>query len=134
MSIRILQIIAQKHSLKIMVGDIRNTFSHAPTNKKFYTVAGEEFRERQRCITEIISSQYWMATASRFWSPYLRDFIQSIEYIPVRADPDIQMKKDPNYDKYCYISIHINDFFIVEIDSESVMNAFKEKFNKRNNK
>ena len=48
-----------------MIGDVRNTFSHVPTNKEVYTVAGEEFRERQGYIAEIISSQYRVAIVSR---------------------------------------------------------------------
>ena len=57
MSIRILQTITQKHYLKIIAGDARNAFLHVPTNEKVHTVAGEEFRERQGCIVEIMPSQ-----------------------------------------------------------------------------
>ena len=65
MSIQTLQTITQKCCLNIMVGDTRNTFLYAPTNKKVHTIAGKEFRERQGYIAEIIQSQYGMATASR---------------------------------------------------------------------
>ena len=72
-----------------MAGDAGNTFPHALTNEKVHTVAGEEFGERQGCIVEIIRTKYRMATASRSWSLYLRDFMWSIGYILARADPDI---------------------------------------------
>ena len=75
-----------------------------------------------------------MATALRLWSLYLRDFIQSIGYVSTRADLDIWIKKDSNYNRYCYISTHINNFLIIGTDQESVMKAFKDKFEIGNDK
>ena len=53
-SIRTLQTIAQKHHLIIIAEDAGNAFLHALTIEKVHTVAGEELRERQGCIVEIM--------------------------------------------------------------------------------
>ena len=117
-----------------MAGDAGNMFPHAPTNEKVHTVAGEEFRERQGCITEIMQSQYGIVTALRSWLLYLGDFMRSIGCVLTRADLGIWIKKDSNYNGYCYISTHADDFLIIGTDPESVMKAFKDKFEIRNDK
>ena len=76
-----------------MTGDTGNMFPYTLTNEKVHTVAGEEFGERQVYIVEIIQSQYGMVMASRSWSLYLRDFMWSIGYVPIRADLDIWIKE-----------------------------------------
>ena len=73
-----------------------------------------------------------MAAASRLWSLYLGDFMRPIGYVLTRVDPDIWIKKDSNYNRYCYILTHVDDFLIIGTDPESVMKAFKDKFEIRN--
>ena len=58
MSIRFLLTIAEKNQLKVMSGDVGNTFPNAYTKEKIYSRAGIEFGEGHGCIIQIVKAIY----------------------------------------------------------------------------
>ena len=125
---RLLLTMAEKIKLKIVAGDVGNTFPNVPTKEKVHAIAGEEFGERQGCIVEFTKSPHGMVTASRSFALCLGDFIRTLGLFPTRADPGTHTKKDPNYEGFSCASTHVDDFLIIGTDLESIIEKFKEKF------
>ena len=118
----------EKDNLKVTRGDAGHAFLNAPTDKKVCSVAGEEFGERQRRTVELIKSSCGTSTASRSFVLCLGDFIRTLGLVPTRADSDVWIKKDPNYEEHSCTSIHFDDFLIIGTDLEPTIESFNKRF------
>ena len=75
MYIRLLLTIAEKNQLKVMSGDVGNTFPNAYAKEKIYSRAGIEFGEGHGCIIEVVKALYGLSTSERRWQLIFGDFI-----------------------------------------------------------
>ena len=64
-SLRLLQTIALKHNLKLVVADIGNAFVQAYIKEKIWSKCGKEFGEKEGCIARIKKALYGLSTSAR---------------------------------------------------------------------
>ena len=131
-SLRLLQVIAIKNNLKIVVADIGNAFVQAYTKEKIWSKCGGEFGDKKGCVVKIKKALYGLSTSARQWSLQLGDTLTSLGFIPSRADPDLWIKLSDDKLHYEYIATHVDDIMIASKDPMKYINILKQKYPLRN--
>lgn len=130
MSVTLLFLIAQHKGLNIMTSDISNAFVTAPNSEKVWSVAGEEFGNRQGQKVEIQRALYGLGGSARAFSDFLSDTLRRLGFNPSRADPDLWIKKtDYGYD---YIATHVDDIIVASRNPEEYISLIEQEFSLRN--
>ena len=131
-SIRLMMLIAVKNRLGLMAGDIGNAFPTAPNMEKVWTIAGAEFGEQAGSVVEIMRALYGLSTASRAFHEFLGDCLRRMKFNPTRADPDLWIRKSPDYDGYDFIATHVDDLLIAAKNPTQYMSMLEQEFYIRN--
>ena len=112
-SVRLLDLIAESQSLKVLCGDIGNAFIQANTQEKVYTRVGDEFGEHAGKIAFIVRALYGLTTSAERFHTLLADFLRTLGFIPTRFDRDVWMRLREDESGYDYICTHVDDFKVV---------------------
>ena len=132
-SVRLLDVIADKFGLRTLCGDVSNAFILAPSREKVFTYAGPEFGDRAGSCMTINKALYGLKSSSRAFRAHFADFLRSMGFKCSRYDRDVWLRNraldgdghDPGYD---YICTHVDDFKIVAKDPDRYMEQIKAVF------
>ncbi len=120
-SVKLLHVIAHKQGLKQLCGDVGNAYINAYTNEKVYARAGPEFGTKEGSTVIIKKALYGLKTSSERWYAHFADTLRSFGFWQSRYDRDVWMRKDEENVCYEYICTHVDDFMIVSMHPEKVM-------------
>ena len=117
-SVRLLDLIANRNNLPILCGDIGNAFITADCLEKIYSRAGPEFEDREGSVMVFKKALYGLRSSSRAFRAHFADFLRSLGFFATRYDRDVWMRPREERDGYDYICTHVDDFKIVARDPE----------------
>ena len=120
-SVQLLHLIAHKHNMKHLCGDIGNAYVNAYTNEKVYAKAGPEFGDREGCIVIIVKALYGLCSSSERWHSHFATTLRSFGFSPTRFDNDVWIRLDKSGNCYEYVCTHSDDFMITSHDPETIM-------------
>ena len=101
-SVRILFMIAALNDLKVLGCDIQNAYLTAPTRDKIWTIAGPEFGSKKGCIVMAVQALYGLKLSGAAFQSFLAETLDSLNYRPSYADPDVWMRPAVKPDVYEY--------------------------------
>jgi len=111
-SVRLVMIMADHMHLSVMSGDVCNSFLNSPSKEKIWSRAGPEFGEKEGCIFTIKKAIYGTRTAAKAFHDIFADCLRRMDFLPTRADQYLWYIKSKDYNRYDYITTHIDDFMI----------------------
>ncbi len=121
-SIRLLNVIAKAQGLKVLAGDVGNTYLNADTNEKVYTRCGPKFGpELEGRIAIIKKSLYDLKSSGAQWHAHFANTLHTMGFQPTRFDNDVWIKKRDDNSGYDYILTYVDDFLITAKDPWSYM-------------
>lgn len=112
-SVRLLDLIAQRDGLTTLCGEIGNAFITAKCMEKIYAYAGPEFGEREGSTLIFRKALYGLRSSSRAFRAHFADFLQSMGFKACRYDRDVWLRERESGNGYDYICTHVDDFKIV---------------------
>ena len=128
-SVHLLHVIAHRHKLQQLCGDVGNAFVNAFTKEKVYAIAGPEFgKEREGQVVIIVKALYGLATSAERWHSFFADFLRSLGFVPTRYDQDVWIKLADDKKSYEYICTHVDDFMIVAANPHPIMKEIQRNF------
>lgn len=82
--------IATLNGLKVLAGDIHNSYLNAPTPEKNYFIAGPQWKSDQEQHINIVRVLYELRTSGlAFWN-YVADILGNVlKFKPSLVDPDV---------------------------------------------
>jgi hypothetical protein len=89
---RIAAVAAELNNLDIMVGDVFFTYLEAYTQEKVCFRASPEFGPLEGHLLVMVCALYGLCTSGAPWHGQLAEFLQSMNFYPCKADPDVWMK------------------------------------------
>ena len=96
------------NSLQVCAADIGNAFLYGQTREKVYVKAGREFGAGIAGQPLIIDKGlYGLQSSSTHFHEHLSCKLQSIKYLPSKADPDLWIKDCGTH--YKYITRYVDD-------------------------
>jgi len=112
-SVRITFLITALNDLDILAADVGNAYLQAPVREKVHTTAGHEFGPINVGKTVIvIRAMYGLKTSGAAWHAKLSETLQSMEFKPSYADPNVWYKpavKHNGSEYYQYILVYVED-------------------------
>ena len=102
--------------MRILCGDIGNTFIQAHTKIYIYTRCGPEFGERIDSITLIVRALYGLTTSAERFRTMLADFFCTLGFILSRFDRDVWMMLRDFKDGFDYICTYVDTSKVVAKD------------------
>ncbi len=126
-STRLLNVIAKAQGLKVLAGDIGNTFFNAETNEKVYCICGLEFGpEMEGRIAIIKKGLYGLKSSGAQWHAHFAKTLYTLGFNPTRFDPDIWYKLREDKKGYDYISTYVDDFLITAKEPDTYMRELQK--------
>jgi len=118
-------LIAQKHMLKCVAGDVGNAFLTSYTTEKLFIIAGPEFGpnlEGKRMI--LVRSVYSTRSAAARFHESLSAKLCRINFRPSHADPNLWIRrlKDGSYE---YIARYVDDVMCFSKTPETIITYLK---------
>eukprot|EP00957_Ditylum_brightwellii_P067246 5103002-Ditylum_brightwellii.AAC.1 len=105
-----------RNNLGIIAGDIGNAFYTALCAKKIWSVAGDDFGPRKRCVVMLNRALYGLKIASASFHMFFGDFLRELGFEPLRVDQDHWLQKSVKYEGYDYVATHVDNIIIVAKD------------------
>ena len=127
-SVRLLDIIADRDGLEILCGDVGNAFVTANCLEKVYSRAGPEFGDKEDAILILSRALYGLRSSSRAFRLHFSDFLRSQGFFPCRFDRDVWMRMREDNEGYDYICTHVDDFKVCAKDPKRWINAIANVF------
>ena len=127
-SVRLLDLIAQRDGLTTLCGDIGNAFVTAPAAEKVWTRLGPEFGDREGTLAIICKALYGLRSSSRAFRAHFAEYLRSFGFRATRYDRDVWMRLRDDESGYDYICTHVDDFKIVARDPQQWMTKIKAIF------
>ena len=128
-SVHLLHVIAHKHKLEQLCGDVGNAFVNAYTNEKVFAIAGPEFgKEQEGQVVIIVKALYGLATSAERWHSHFADFLRSLGFRATRYDQDVWFRTAKDGKSYEYICTHVDDFMIVAKEPKPIMKCIQDSF------
>ena len=131
-SVRLLQVIAHKQQLTIVVGDIGNTYVNVLTKEKIYTRAGDEFGPYAGMIVIVWKALYRLQTSGKRWHAHFVDTLRNMGFKPTHYDANLWIKLVEDWESYEYICMHVDDFQIIAKNPEAIMENPEGLYNQGN--
>jgi len=119
-SVRIGFLIAALNGLDILAADVGNAYLQAPTREKVHTTAGPEFGPSNIGKTVIVVRAMYGLKSS--------ETLQSLDFKPSYADPDVWMKpatKADGYKYYDYILVYVDDILVISDKPHPIMHSIR---------
>ena len=92
-SVRLLDVIAHHHGLKMLCSDVGNAFINAYTKEKVWERAGPEFGPHAGSIVLIKKALCGLTTSAEHWSACFADFICKLGFVPSHYDHDVWLQQ-----------------------------------------
>ena len=92
-SVRLLDLIAQRDNLPILCGDVGNAFITATCMEKIYTCAGPEFGNCKGSLLIFKKELYSLRSPSRAFRTHFADFLRPLG---ITANPEVSGCVDPH--------------------------------------
>ena len=130
-SLRNLKLVIFLHklnNLELWGADIGNAYLEAPTEEKFYIVAGPEFEDWEGYILTFSKALYGLKSSGKRWAETLHDILNDMDFIPSRADQCIWLKKNNKLKLYEYIAVYVDDLCITVQYPKEIINILKSKY------
>jgi hypothetical protein len=132
-SLRTLIAVAAKKDWEIEQADISCAFLHGELEEEIYCEIPEGFSgDRQTQIFKIEKSLYGLKQASRQYNKALDEHLRSKGYLPLKADPCVYVKRDPQNSNHVvgYIGVWVDDLFIFgeKEQTQAAKVALKDRF------
>ena len=86
LSLRLLDVVADAQSLKVLYGDIGIAFIQAHTKEKIFTCYGSEFGPRADSIAIIVQFLYRLLTSTEMSRITLANLLRTIDFKPSHYD------------------------------------------------
>eukprot|EP00957_Ditylum_brightwellii_P208693 15358546-Ditylum_brightwellii.AAC.1 len=96
LSVRLMLLIAMKHDLGFMAGNIGNVFCTAPCAEKIWSVAGDQFGNKKGSTVVLKRALYGLKTALASFHQFLGDFLRVMGFVPSRSDQDLWLQSQRN--------------------------------------
>ena len=92
-SVRVALPIASLNSLHVSACDIGNAYLNATCREKLWTVAGPEFGSDKGSVMIIARALYGLKSSEAALRSTLAQTMETMEYRPTQADPDVWVKR-----------------------------------------
>ena len=127
-SVKLLHVIAHKHNLKQLCGDVGNAYVNAYTAERVYAIAGPEFGEKEGSVVIVRKALYGLKSSSSQWHAHFGDTLRGLGFEPTRFDNDVWIRQADDETHYEYVCTHVDDFMIVGRKPQIVMDKLKEVY------
>jgi hypothetical protein len=128
-SVRIAFLIAALNDLDILAADVGNAYLQAPAREKVHTTAGPEFGPHRIGQTVIVvRAMYGLKSSGAAWHAQLSSTLQSMDFTPSLADPDVWIRaaaKPNGYEYYEYILVYVDDLLVISHDPSKAMKTIQ---------
>ena len=88
------------NNLELWGADIGNAYLEAPTEEKFYFVAGAELEDWEGYILTFSKALYGLKSSVKRCAETLHDILKDMNFIPSRADQCIRLQKNIKLNLY----------------------------------
>ena len=131
-TVRIPFLVAALNDLKVLAGDIQNTYLYAFTKEKIYFKAGDEWKADKGKIIVITRALYDLKSSALMWRNHLADIIGTkLGFKSSLADPDLWYKPmitSEGIEYYVYILVYVDDILIIDINPNRFMDLLKDTY------
>ena len=107
--------------------DIGNAYLEAPREEKLYIVAGPEFEDWEGYILTFSKALYGLKSSGKRWAETLHDTLKDMNFTPSRADQCIWMQKNITLNLYEYMTVYVDDLWIVAQDPKEIKSTFSNQ-------
>ncbi len=102
--------IAKAQGLKVLAGDVGNTYLHAETKEKVFVRCGPEFGpELEGCIAIIKKSLYGLKSSGAQWHAHFAKTLHTMGFTSTQFDNDVWIRRRDDCSGYDYISTYVDD-------------------------
>ena len=115
-SVRLLDVIGHRDSLKVLCGGVSNAFVTALCLEKVCSRTGPDFGDCHDSIMVLTKALYGLRSLSHAFRGHFADFLHSMGFHSVHYDHDVWMQLCEDKTGYDYICTHVDDFKIVARD------------------
>ena len=130
-SVRLMMLVACQNNLEFLTGDVSNAFCTAPCPEKIWAVYGREFGSKAGATVVLKRALYGLKTSSRAFHEFFGDLLRSMGFVPSRAYQDLGYRKSDDYDRYDYITTHVDDIMISAKNPMEYMSVIEQSFKVR---
>ena len=124
--VKLLQVIAHKAKLEILCSDIGNAYVSAYTNKKLYSISGDELGKAMKGgVVIIVRALYILRSSSERWQAHLADKLRGFNFNPTRYDNDVWIRQSEDGNSYDYICIHVENSMAVGKRVQRIMDEIE---------
>jgi elongation factor P hydroxylase len=111
--------------MKIHQMDVRNAFLNGDLDEVIFLRCPQGFSAPPGHCLRLKKSIYGLKQAPRVWYGELSSFFESINFVPLVADPCLFISKDPEWQ--CLVHVYVDDMAIISHD----VDRFKKLVNAR---
>ena len=131
-TVRIAFLIASLNDLKILAGEIQNTYLYAYIKEKIFFYAGDEWKGSKGRVVIITRALYGLKSSALMWRNHLADILgNKLKFKSSLSDPDLwykEMISTEGVEYYAYIFVYVDDVLILDKDPERFMRILKEEY------
>ena len=128
-SIQIAFTLAALNGLDVLAADIQNAYLSAPTEERYYVVAGLEFPPDLRGQpAKIVQALYEMKSSGARFRDHLAASLRDLGCRSCKADPDVWMKAATKVDGtkfYSCVLAYVDDILCLDTNPKQAMDAKK---------
>jgi hypothetical protein len=128
MSVRLIDVIADKMELSQLCGDVSNAYVNSYTSEKCYVIAGPEFGEREGECIIIVKALYGLNASGADWHRHFATSLRNFGFQPTRYDRDVWIRLAKDKSHYEYLCTHVDDFKITAKDPQAIMEEIKKEY------
>ncbi len=136
-SVRIALTITGLDGLKLMAGDIQNSYLTADCREKIWTIAGPEFGSETGMIFLVRKALYGLKSAGAAFRSLFADTLMDTGYKPTKADPDVRIRpvtKSNGFEYYEVVLCYVDDILLISDDPKSTLLALTRTFKLKDDK
>ena len=99
-NLKLVVFLGKLNNLELWGADIGNAYLEAPTEEKLYIIAVPEFENSEGYILTFSKALYGIKSSGKIWAETLHDILKDMNFIPLRADQCIWLKKNIKLNLY----------------------------------
>eukprot|EP00957_Ditylum_brightwellii_P178569 13602272-Ditylum_brightwellii.AAC.4 len=130
--VRLMLLIAVKHDLGLMAGNIGNAFCTVLCAEKIWSAVGDQFGNKKGSIVVLKRALFRLKTVLASFHQLLGDFLREMGFVSSGADQDLWLQKLEEYAEYNYIAMHVDDNIIIAKNPSKYMMHIEHHFQVHN--